>query len=85
MRPGPLFSITGASGSGKSTVCKLLRPELPDCVPLDGDALWRDELWGDDGEWHYGAWLRLAAEIGAAGRNPAASAAAVAAWVRERL
>jgi dephospho-CoA kinase len=35
----PLFVVTGASGTGKSTVTGPLRRQLPDCEIFDTDAL----------------------------------------------
>ena len=35
----PLFVVTGASGTGKSTVTGPLRRQLPDCEVFDTDAL----------------------------------------------
>jgi len=64
----PFFSVTGPSGSGKTTVCARLWKTLPECVTLDGDSLWRSEFWADRGEWFYGAWLRVAANVQQNGR-----------------
>ena len=35
----PLFQVTGASGSGKTRVCRDLPSALPECVILDQDIL----------------------------------------------
>ena len=35
-----LYMIGGTMGVGKSTVCRLLKTILPDCVFLDGDWCW---------------------------------------------
>jgi RNase adaptor protein for sRNA GlmZ degradation len=63
----PLFVVTGASGTGKTTVTGPLRHLLPDCDVFDADLLplqlaalgW--DTWGN-------AWLRLAHGIALNGR-----------------
>jgi broad-specificity NMP kinase len=35
-----LFLIGGTMGIGKSTVCRILKYKLPNCVFLDGDWCW---------------------------------------------
>jgi adenylylsulfate kinase-like enzyme len=50
----PLYIVTGASGSGKSTVVAELRCQLPECVVFDADL-----LWGRTNEYH-NIWLRIA-------------------------
>lgn len=66
-RPGPLFLVGGASGTGKSTVLhRLATRELP-VVPLDGDILWREEFRREVGEWSE-LWLRMAKNVGLAGK-----------------
>jgi 2-phosphoglycerate kinase len=66
-RPGPLFLVGGASGTGKSTVLHgLAMRELP-VVALDGDILWREEFRTQVGEWAE-IWLRMAKNIGLAGK-----------------
>lgn len=66
----PLFVVTGASGTGKSSVALRLAPALRDYVCLDGDILWRPEL--DDPDDGYQAFrtllLRVAKSIAQAGR-----------------
>jgi hypothetical protein len=42
LRP-PLFVVTGANGTGKSTVARHLAGETRDYVCLDADVLWRPE------------------------------------------
>ncbi len=66
----PLFYLTGASGSGKTTIVAPLRRQLPERVVLEHDVLLREEIdWTRD-DWHAfrSTWLRLAMEIGQSGR-----------------
>ncbi|PZF79606.1 AAA family ATPase [Jiangella anatolica] len=62
----PLFCVTGPSGTGKSTVQRLLATELADrFVVLEQDVLWVAGL-RDDGAEHRpfrSTWLRMAAMI----------------------
>lgn len=63
----PLLSLTGASGTGKSTVARLLVEPLGDgYVVLEQDVLWQAGL-HDPGPFR-SAWLTLAAMIGQSGR-----------------
>jgi hypothetical protein len=59
----PLFIVTGASGSGKSTVVAELRCQLPECVVFDSDL-----LWGRTNEYH-NTWLLIANSIAQGGRH----------------
>ncbi len=66
----PLFLISGASGTGKSTVlCKLLG-QMNDFILLDSDILWRAEF--DHPEDHYRrfmeTWLNMCKNISQSGR-----------------
>lgn len=67
----PLFCLAGPSGTGKSTVARLLTPWLADrIVVLDQDLLWHPDL-DDPAGGHRifrSTWLRLAAAIGQSGR-----------------
>jgi predicted kinase len=67
---GPLLLVAGASGSGKSTVCRLLLGAVTEAVLLDADILWRPEF--DDPETGYRdffeTWLRLSKNIAQSGR-----------------
>lgn len=62
----PLFVVTGASGTGKSTVTGPLRRLLPDCEVFETDALLHVAALGLDTE--RGTWLRLAHDIALNGR-----------------
>lgn len=67
----PLFIITGPSGAGKTTVClelvQLLREE---CVVMESDILWGAFPDTQGGGYHEyrNMWLRVAKNIGQAGR-----------------
>jgi len=66
----PLYRLTGASGTGKSTICLRLAPELPECVVLESDILWRPEFDQPTTNWHdyHNLWLRLVKNIAQGGR-----------------
>lgn len=61
----PLFVVTGASGSGKSTVLPFLRPLLPEMIVLDKDLLWGYTA----GDKFHEAWLRLVYSLAQSGRH----------------
>jgi hypothetical protein len=62
----PLFMITGASGSGKSTVCIELAGRMrKECVILETDIIW--DITPSLGDTYSNLWLRLAKNIGQAG------------------
>jgi AAA domain-containing protein len=66
----PLLIVSGASGAGKSTVCRILLGRLPQVVILDSDILWRSEFNSPE----YGSpdfidtWLRVCKNISQSGR-----------------
>lgn len=67
----PLFAVTGPSGTGKSTVGRILVDRLADsCVVIEQDLLWvgalRDPT-GDSAAFRQ-TWLRLAASLNQSGR-----------------
>lgn len=67
----PLFCLTGPSGTGKSTLARVLVPQLFDrFVVLEQDVLWLPELSDptDEHRLFRSTWLRLAAMIGQNGR-----------------
>lgn len=66
----PLFVVTGASGTGKSSAALRLATEMQDYVCMESDVLWRPEFdTPDDGYRTFrNLWLRIAKNIGQAGR-----------------
>ena len=66
----PLFVITGASGTGKSSTCLALAARTKDFVVIDSDILWRSEF--DQPETDYRnyreMWLRVCKNISQAGK-----------------
>lgn len=60
----PLFVVTGASGTGKTSALLRLHSRLPECVCLESDILWRDEF-NKDGDYreYRNLWLRVAKNI----------------------
>jgi predicted kinase len=67
----PLYCLVGPSGTGKSTVARLLAPRVADrMVLLEQDLLWEPGFDDPDhGHRHFRAvWLRLAAAIAQNGR-----------------
>ncbi|HEY9790043.1 MAG TPA: AAA family ATPase [Candidatus Obscuribacterales bacterium] len=67
----PLFVITGASGSGKTTAALELTSKPSDFVVLDQDVLWNDCFNAPDNDYRLfrNTWLRLAKNIHQAGRS----------------
>ncbi len=66
----PLFVVTGASGAGKTTIGLNLARTFDRCVTMDSDMLWGAVPWsrGDDHRGYHNTWLRVAKNIGQAGR-----------------
>jgi hypothetical protein len=66
----PLLIITGASGTGKSTVALKLVTDQSAVVCLDSDILWRDEFSKPDNDFrdYRNLWLRMAKNIAQNGR-----------------
>jgi hypothetical protein len=75
----PLFLVSGASGTGKSTACHELLGKLADVVLLDSDILWRPEFAvpGAAGPNFIETWLRVAKSVGQSGRPVALFGAGV--------
>jgi hypothetical protein len=66
----PLFVVCGASGTGKTRVCRELVADETPFIPLDGDILWHPVFDQPGNHYHdfYEVWLRLAKNIGQAGK-----------------
>jgi len=62
----PLFVVTGASGTGKTTITGPLRRQLPDCEIFDTDTILRVAALGLDA--FRSTWLRLAHAVALNGR-----------------
>jgi predicted kinase len=66
----PLLVVAGASGSGKTEVCRRLAGSMVSVVPLEADILWQPVF--DTPNDHYRAfgetWLRMAKNIAQSGR-----------------
>jgi predicted kinase len=75
----PLFVLSGASGSGKSTIALALVPILQDCVVLESDLLWRPEFATpqDDYRTYRNLWLRVAKNVSQGGRPVVLAGSAV--------
>jgi broad-specificity NMP kinase len=61
----PLYVVTGASGTGKTTLSLKLPYELPGCICLETDILWSEtyNMPDDDYRLFRNSWLRLAKNI----------------------
>src|SRR5262245_55366434 len=66
----PLLIVSGASGTGKSTILRALTGTQLNAVLLDGDSLWRPELQSpiDGYAAFFDTWLRLCKNIHYSGR-----------------
>jgi hypothetical protein len=66
----PLLIVTGASGTGKTTVALKLSPAMPECVCMESDILWSEEFNkpDDDYKQYRNLWLRVAKNISQSGR-----------------
>jgi len=66
----PLLIVSGASGTGKTTVCHALMGQLPSVVLLDADILWRSEFNtpANDHQDFFETWLRMCKNISQSGR-----------------
>lgn len=66
----PLFLVTGASGSGKTTAALKLARQMNDVVVLDQDILWDDRFNKPEDNYYEfrNQWLRMAKNIHLSGR-----------------
>lgn len=66
----PLLIVGGASGTGKSTVCRALLGSMSEVVLLEGDLLWRPEFNKPEDKYRdfFETWLRLCKNISQSGR-----------------
>ena len=61
----PLYVITGASGTGKSTLCYHIMQRQIDFLALETDILWRNEFNQPDNDYYdyKNLWLRVAMNV----------------------
>ncbi len=66
----PLLTVSGASGSGKSTIHRTLVGPVPEAVLLDADLLWREEFNHPENDYRefMELWLRMCKNICQAGK-----------------
>ena len=66
----PLLIISGASGTGKTTICQQLLGQVTKMVLLDSDILWRPEFNTPDTNYRdfFETWLRVCKNITQSGR-----------------
>lgn len=66
----PLLMVSGASGVGKSTVCRALSGKVSEAILLDSDLLWRREFDTPENKYreYFETWLRLCKNIAQSGR-----------------
>lgn len=69
-RYSPLWVVSGASGSGKSTVCNRLAGRFQQVVILDSDILWREAFNTPENKYadFFETWLRMCKNIAQSGR-----------------
>lgn len=59
-----LFLIGGASGSGKTAICRALAGKIKGVICLDGDTLWHPQVFNmENTKPFYDLWFKLADEI----------------------
>ena len=75
----PLLIVSGASGTGKTTVCQHLLGQVTQAVLLDSDILWRPEFNTPDTNYRdfFETWLRVCKNISQSGRPVVLFAAGV--------
>ncbi len=66
----PLLIVSGASGSGKTTICQNLLERAAQAVLLDSDILWRPEFNSPETKYRdfFETWLRVCKNISQSGR-----------------
>ena len=66
----PLLIISGASGTGKTTVYRHLLGQVSQAIMLDSDILWRSEFNTPDNNYRdfFETWLRVCKNISQSGR-----------------
>jgi shikimate kinase len=66
----PLLIVSGASGSGKTTICTHLLGQITQAVLLDSDIIWRPEFDTPDSHYRdfFEIWLRICKNISQSGR-----------------
>ena len=66
----PLLIVSGASGTGKTTVCQHLLGQVTQAVLLDSDILWRPEFNTPDTNYRdfFETWLRVCKNISQSGK-----------------
>jgi predicted kinase len=66
----PLWIVSGASGSGKSTVCNHLTGRIEQAVMLDSDILWQEAFDSPETSYriYFETWLRMCKNITQSGR-----------------
>jgi hypothetical protein len=66
----PLLVVSGASGTGKTSVCQQLMGKIGQVVLLDSDILWRSEFNTPDTNYQdfFELWLRVCKNISQSGR-----------------
>jgi hypothetical protein len=66
----PLMIVSGASGTGKTTVCQSLLGRLSQAILLDSDIIWRPEFNTPESKYRsfFETWLRISKNISQSGR-----------------
>ena len=66
----PLLMVSGASGTGKTTVCQRLLGQVTQAVLLDSDILWQPQFNTPDTNYRdfFETWLRVCKNISQSGR-----------------
>jgi len=66
----PLLIVSGASGTGKSTVCQQLTGRYQEAVLLDSDILWRVEFNTPENNYrdYFETWLRVCKNVSQSGK-----------------